>query len=780
MSDIFIKILNMSLSASWLILAVIVLRFLLRKAPKWSMCLLWALVAIKLVIPFSPESVLSLIPSNEVIPDNIAMESRPHINSGIEYIDTAVNPVMESNLSPQPGDSANPMQAVMYMAGIVWCTGVILCLAYALISYILLKRKVCASKRIERNVYSCDEVASPFILGVFRPVIYIPSGISREITDYVIAHENAHLKRGDHFWKPLGFIILSVYWFNPLCWIAYILLCRDIEYACDEKVIRDKDREYANSYSQALLDCNSQRKIIAACPLAFGETDVKGRIKGILNYKKPAFWIVVVSIVVCLVLAVCFLTRPEKERDLAETDPLAAEEYDLTEPPALTVTYVGNTHEAMLGTYSWYHVGEDGMVYGEMADSMHPLYLSDLRPSFYLYPYEDEIRLDFAVDPDEVFIKCWDEKYATKGDIDESDFSVLKYSYDSHSFIFPNETGVVIEVSAKWKNEGGIDNTASYSFMVTKPKGAASAPVTVTGPDVGCYAESIGLTLSVINVTPTECDVIFSQDGGNIRWELETGQGFDIKVLNSRGEWEDIPFIETEYPVVWNDMAYYIARDDDTVMHTQWDYLYGELPDGHYMLHKTVMDFGGPEGSDIYEMYAEFDLPYARPQVVYPILVPAETNLSGVSISSGDGIISCECDFDGNGKPETVTVDYSRILTDGNAVPGVITVNDDSGKTLLSKDFGLPYSGQNSFYIAEIDGRPHLVEYFPPTLRQGSWDCRLIVYSFDSANGRVITDTSLYGDSKEDADLCEEQAAKYLEKSVLLVSTIDDVLKISG
>ncbi|MBP5555542.1 MAG: hypothetical protein J6X94_11820, partial [Lachnospiraceae bacterium] len=665
MSDVFIKILNMSLSASWLILAVIVLRFLLRKAPKWSMCLLWALVAIKLVIPFSPESVLSLIPSNEVIPQNITMESHPHVNSGIVYLDTAVNPVMESNLSPQPCDSANPMQVVMYMAGIVWCAGVILCLAYALVSYILLRRKVRASKRIEDRIYSCDEVASPFILGVFRPVIYIPSGISREITDYVIAHENAHLKRGDHFWKPLGFIILSVYWFNPLCWIAYILLCRDIEYACDEKVIRDKDREYANSYSQALLDCNAQRRIIAACPLAFGETGVKSRIKGILNYKKPAFWIIVVSIVACLVLAVCFLTRPEKERDSAETDPIAAKEYDMTEPPVLTVTYVGDSHEAMLGTYSWYHLNEDGMISGELADSMHPLFLSDLRPVFYLYPYDDEIKLDFAVEPDEVFIKCWDEKYATKGDIDESDFSVLKYTYDTHSFIFPNETGVVIEVSAKWKNENGFDNTARYSFMVTKPKGAASAPVTVTGPDVGSYAESIGLTMSVINITPTECDVIFSQEDGDIRWELETGQGFDIKVLNSRGEWEDIPFIETEYPVVWNDMAYIIARDDDTVMHTQWDYLYGELPDGHYMLHKEVIDFGGPEGSDIYEMYAEFDLPYVRPQVVYPIVVPNDTVISGVSMSSGEGIISCECDFDGNGKPETVTVDYSRILTDG-------------------------------------------------------------------------------------------------------------------
>ena len=210
MSDVFIKILNMSLSASWLILAVMVLRLLLKKAPRQSMCLLWGLVALKLIIPFSPESVLSLIPSNEVIPDTITMESHPHINSGIVYIDTAVNPVMESNLSPQIGDSVNPMQVVAHIAGIIWCIGVICCLAYALISFIRLKMKVRASKKIGRNIYACDEVVSPFILGIFRPVIYIPSGMGRETTDYVIAHENAHLKRGDHFWKPLGFIILSV------------------------------------------------------------------------------------------------------------------------------------------------------------------------------------------------------------------------------------------------------------------------------------------------------------------------------------------------------------------------------------------------------------------------------------------------------------------------------------------------------------------------------------------------------------------------------------------
>lgn len=318
MGDIFIKILNMSISASWMILAVILIRLVMKKAPKWSICLLWGIVAMRLVIPFSLESIYSLIPSNEVIPENITEAVNPHINSGIVYVDAAINPVMQANLSPQIGNSANPMQIVVYIASLIWCVGVSICLLYALISYVVLRMKVRVSKKVMDNVYACDEVKSPFILGVFRPVIYIPSGMDSKTLDYVTDHEKAHLKRGDHFWKPLGFIILSVYWFNPLCWVAYILLCRDIEYACDEKVIRDKDKEYTNSYSQALLDCNAHRKIIAACPLAFGETGVKSRIKNVLNYKKPAFWVIMVAVIACIVVAVCFLTNPKRKENKSE------------------------------------------------------------------------------------------------------------------------------------------------------------------------------------------------------------------------------------------------------------------------------------------------------------------------------------------------------------------------------------------------------------------------------------------------------------------------------
>ena len=310
MSAVFLKVLNMSMTASWLILAVVLTRLILKKAPKWIPCLLWGLVAIRLICPFSFESVLSLIPSSETIPANIALEPEPAINSGITIVNEAVNPVVAESFTPAPTDSANPLQIVIPVAAIIWIAGIVIMLGYALISYLKLKKSLSVCVPAGERILACDEVKAPFILGVFRPVIYVPSSMSGKTLDHVIRHERAHLQRHDHWWKPLGFLLLSVYWFNPLCWIAYILLCRDIEMACDEKVIRDMDKDDMAAYSQALLDCSFPRKRIAACPLAFGEVGVKERIKGVLNYKKPAFWIIVVAVAACVVTGVCFLTNP--------------------------------------------------------------------------------------------------------------------------------------------------------------------------------------------------------------------------------------------------------------------------------------------------------------------------------------------------------------------------------------------------------------------------------------------------------------------------------------
>ena len=247
---------------------------------------------------------------------------------------------MAASFAPAPGDSANPLQLVIPAAAVLWLVGAGVLLAYALISYLKLKKTVAVCVPVGEGSFACDEVKAPFILGVFRPAIYVPSSMNGETLAHVLRHENAHLRRRDHWWKPLGFLLLAVYWFNPLCWIAYILLCRDIEMACDEKVIRDMDKDDLAAYSQALLDCSCPSRRIAACPLAFGEAGVKERVKGILNYRKPAFWVIVIAIVVCIVLAVCLMTDPLSIKEKSVFDKIeesSAAKMELPEGPSIFV-----------------------------------------------------------------------------------------------------------------------------------------------------------------------------------------------------------------------------------------------------------------------------------------------------------------------------------------------------------------------------------------------------------------------------------------------------------
>lgn len=312
METLFVTLVNMSITASWLVLAVIGVRLVFRKTPKWVLCLLWGLVALRLIFPFSLESALSLIPSTQTLPQEIVYTAQPEIHSGIEAVDSVVNPVLEENMAvPEPAvTSANPTQIWSFLLSVTWAAGCGCMLLYALISYLLLKHRVAAAIPLEKGIKQSELVDSPFVLGLFRPVIYLPISISPKDLPYVISHEQSHIHRGDHWWKPVGFVLLSVYWFNPVLWLAYILLCRDIEAACDERVIRDMGMEDRRAYSTALLNCSIRRKSIAACPLAFGEVGVKERIKSVMHYKKPGFWILLAALVVTIVVAVCFLTNP--------------------------------------------------------------------------------------------------------------------------------------------------------------------------------------------------------------------------------------------------------------------------------------------------------------------------------------------------------------------------------------------------------------------------------------------------------------------------------------
>lgn len=352
MSEFFLKILNMSIAAGWSVLAVLIIRLLLKKAPKCIAVLLWGILAIRLICPFSIESALSLIPSAETVSPGIMMAQSPKIDSGIPLINSAVNPIIGEIFTPEPVTSINPLQIWIPVLSVFWFAGIGFLLLYTLVSYLRLRRKIRTAVLLRDNIYQCETVASPFVLGFIKPKIYLPFQISSQDTEYVIAHEQAHIRRKDHLWKPIGFLLLTVHWFNPLIWLGYILLCRDIEVACDEKVVRKLQNEQRADYSQALLNCSVSRRMVAACPLAFGEVGVKERVKGVLNYKKPAFWLIVLAVVVLIIMSVCLLTNPIQQVELGnEYDALGWEIEDNTEMQEIEQE-VGRAMEQIIAQFS--------------------------------------------------------------------------------------------------------------------------------------------------------------------------------------------------------------------------------------------------------------------------------------------------------------------------------------------------------------------------------------------------------------------------------------------
>lgn len=367
MEGLFLQILNMSISASWLIVVVLILRWILQKlnAPKKFCYILWFFVAIRLLCPISLESGLSLIPSGETFSEEFLYEEQPEINSGIEEIDNVVNPIISQqtmeNLSNQENENTNisdgitmdggnheklntstgndteningegnldtngttatgmyPAQTMLQVSSVIWGIGIIVMLVYTLISYMKLRNTIAVSIYLRDNLWICDEIQSPFILGLLNPRIYLPSHIKEEQIPYIVAHEKEHLKYHDNCWKPLGFGILTIYWFNPLVWVAYICMCRDIELACDERVISDMNTAEKKQYMESLLLCSSPRHLISACPVAFGEIGIKERIKNIINYRKPVSGVFGVGAVLCVIVALCFLTNPKEKTNFEE------------------------------------------------------------------------------------------------------------------------------------------------------------------------------------------------------------------------------------------------------------------------------------------------------------------------------------------------------------------------------------------------------------------------------------------------------------------------------
>lgn len=327
MSDLFLHVVNLSITAGWIVLALLVLRLFLRKAPQWIRCSLWAIVGIRLIVPISIESVFSLLPSAQTI-DTTSYASTPHIETGFSVLDNPINNYLGAQHYESVTVPQNHVFSITEILAVIWLIGIVVMLAYVLISYWRLKRKLRTATLMHDNIRQSEQVKSPFILGMIKPQIYLPYGIEESSMAYIIAHEQAHLKRRDHLTKLLAFLILSVYWFNPLIWIAYILLCRDIELACDEKVIKDMATEERRAYSKTLIQNSIKHRSIAACPLAFGEVGIKQRIKSVMNYKKPAFWIILVTVIVCVIFAVGFLTNPISKSFHSSENNLAIENHN--------------------------------------------------------------------------------------------------------------------------------------------------------------------------------------------------------------------------------------------------------------------------------------------------------------------------------------------------------------------------------------------------------------------------------------------------------------------
>lgn len=352
MTELFLSFVNRSITAGWMILPVLCLRWCLRNfRSKDLICILWGLVGLRLALPFSLPTPFSLVPSAQTIPTDIMYASSPAIDTGLSTLNQTVNPMLSASFSPDPATSANLLQILLALAALIWVIGIALFALYALISLLRLRHRLAEAVPVGENVWVCDHIASPFLLGLMHPRIYLPSSLDPQTAASVIAHEHAHLVRRDPIWKAVGFVLLALYWFHPLVWVAYVLFCRDMELACDARATRDFSPAERKTYAEALLACSLPHAVRSFCPLAFGEIGVKSRIRALLQGKKPSHLLVVVTISIIAILAVCFLTDPAPS-DPSESSTSALALTDDVISDAILTHYNANSTEDLLCTES--------------------------------------------------------------------------------------------------------------------------------------------------------------------------------------------------------------------------------------------------------------------------------------------------------------------------------------------------------------------------------------------------------------------------------------------
>lgn len=615
MTEIFLKLVNMSLAASWFIAAVLILRFLLRKSPKSVSCFLWCLVGIRLALPFSIESAYSLIPSAEVVPKEILYSKEPAIDSGLAVVNRVVNPLLAESFAPKPGDSVNPLQIAATVAAVVWVVGIVLLSGYTLVTYVGLKLRVADAVRLQGNIFQSEKVTSPFVLGLVKPRVYAPYTLHGEELECVIAHEEAHIQRRDHLLKPVGFLALIVYWFNPLVWLAYILLCRDIELACDEKVVRQIGTDKKAVYSRTLLNCSVSHRQIAACPIAFGENGVKYRIKNILNYKKPAFWVTVLSVLACVICAVCFLTSPKKGDVLTENNTEV-----LQIPPVMTMgdlfSSLMSYYEVKAGSYEWHYTDRDSdLMVAVSADAPAPQEAVKDQERLLVKQYNKmdsaPYGANFAVEPDRVTLKEYN-----LADMGNTEAEAISETVYEEVLFWELKPCRIYEVIAEWEEanlvERGFYGKAHYVFATDTQAEDADADeeqtATVQEPEAVLaigekFTEEVntlsGVSMYMEKYKATEGDVEFLNETDK---ELYYGEYYDLQILQD-GEWYSLK-PRTEF--AFHQVAYSLEKAG--VWQVSWEPFYGALPVGKYRIVKNITDYRAPGDYTEYYLAAEFEL----------------------------------------------------------------------------------------------------------------------------------------------------------------------------
>lgn len=761
MDDVFLKLVNLSISASWLILAVLVLRVVLKKAPKWVMPLLWGVVALRLVCLFSIESALSLIPSAETIPSEIVTETREPVLYEQATLDIVTNPTLPSAAEVPVGVSRQQAQVDFNIYSVLWLAGMAALLVHALVSAGKLKRKLATAILLRDNIYESEFVDSPFVFGVVKPNIYLPMHMDEGTAAYVIAHEHAHLARRDHWWKVLGYLVLALHWFNPLVWVAYILFCRDIELACDEKVVKGLDGAARADYSQALLSCTAPGRAVAACPLAFGEGNIKTRVKSALHYKKPAFWVAAAAVLAVVIVAVCFLTNPKSERGslvwaqkLNAADVASIELYVPAEGKARQYKKLGTEEMAqaveLINSSRGTYIEKPETVYGGL-----PVWFLLTMDDGTVHAVGSVVGHYLIIDGDtfdaDVENQAEWENYVLKGDsaspIDMAD----RLSYA----LYGMTTGVYTLGEAVFEDsvwETSYEETFANTKSTPELWLSSALGTDMTGILYGTVTAARGYSYRFSEWE--EIDLTVS----NFDWLFRSGSGEDwdgTSAAKLRREnahaWRGTRTGEDVNATV--PMAE-IRRQDELTAMDQWLLL--QQKDGSLYL---VMG------------YRSGGLPYSG---AHPYRWIVRLNGGATELTRAD--------LNGDGIEEVIS--YTGTSTQE---PYRLRVSNQSGEELWSAELGLAHAGWSSYFLYRDSVKTALLRY-EPTIYQGEASYSYELFMLSENGTTTLAENSVsFSVNSDSADSWPAEARKFadevnrlLDKSELLFSTLNAELHSYG